>query len=61
MPQILRIGSYQIYFWINMGMTMDPVHVQESEGSPAENATKIWITKSGNCLQYTNNLKNPYP
>lgn len=59
MPQIFKIGSYVIYFWLNEGKPLEPIHVHVSEGVPAENATKIWITQSGNCLLCNNNSHVP--
>ena len=32
------------------GEPLEPVHVHLAEGTPAANATKIWITKSGKVL-----------
>lgn len=59
MPQIFKIGSYVIYFWLNEGKPLEPIHVHVSEGVPAENATKIWITQSGSCLLCNNNSHIP--
>ena len=50
MPQIFKIGSYWVYFWANENEPLEPVHVHISQGSPAANATKIWITRSGKCF-----------
>lgn len=50
MPQIFKIGKYYVYFWANEGNPLEPVHVHVSEGQPASNATKIWITRAGKCL-----------
>ena len=55
MPQIFKIGSFWVYFWSNEGVPLEPVHVHVSEGVPAANATKIWITKAGKCLLAHNN------
>ena len=30
-----------------------------SQGNPSANSTKVWITKSGNCLLCNNNSKIP--
>jgi len=57
MPQIFKVGSYVIYFWSNEGEPLEPVHVHIMEGVPSGNATKVWITKSGNCLLCNNNSK----
>lgn len=59
MPQFFKIGSYLIYFWSNENKPLEPVHVHVSEGFPKENATKIWITKSGKCLLCNNNSHIP--
>ena len=47
MPQIFKVGSYVIYFWLNEYYPLEPIHVHVSEGVPSENATKIWLTLSG--------------
>ena len=39
------------------GEPLEPVHVHLAEGTPAANATKIWITKSGKVLLANNNSK----
>ena len=49
MPQVFKIGPYWVYFWSNEGRPLEPIHVHVAEGSPAPNATKIWITRSGKC------------
>lgn len=59
MPQVFRIGSYWVYFWTNESTPLEPIHVHVSEGSPTENATKIWITQSGDCLLCNNNSRIP--
>lgn len=59
MPQIFKIGSYWVYFWTNEGSPLEPVHVHIAEGKPMENATKVWITKSGKCLLCNNNSQIP--
>lgn len=59
MPQIFRIGSYVVYFWVNESNPLEPVHVHVSEGIPSPNATKIWITKSGKTLLCNNDSKIP--
>ena len=41
MPQLFRIGSYWVYFWLDEGAPLEPVHVHVSEGRPTSNATKI--------------------
>ena len=59
MPQIFKIGSYTVYFWMNEGIPLEPVHVHVAKGIPSKNATKIWITKHGKCLLCNNNPKIP--
>lgn len=59
MPQIFKIGSYTVYFWMNENQPLEPVHIHVSKGIPSSNATKIWITKSGKCLLCNNNSKIP--
>lgn len=59
MPQVFKIGSYWVYFWVNEGEPMEPVHVHIAEGKPVANATKIWITKDGHCSLANNNSKIP--
>ena len=48
MPQIFRVAGYLVYFWSNENEPLEPVHVHITDGVPAANATKVWITKSGN-------------
>ena len=57
MPQILRIGSYIVYFWSNEGMPLEPIHVHIAEGRASANATKVWITSTGHTLLSNNNSK----
>jgi hypothetical protein len=59
MPQIFKVGAYIIYFWANEGYPLEPIHVHIAEVVPTENATKIWITKSGKCLLCHNKSKIP--
>ena len=59
MPQIFKVGSYFIYFWANENKPLEPIHVHISKGTPNANATKVWITRSGNCLLCNNNSKIP--
>ena len=59
MPQIFRMGNYWIFFWTNENLQLEPIHVHISEGKPAENATKVWITGSGKCLLCNNNSRIP--
>ena len=59
MPQVFKIGSYWVYFWTNENDPLKPIHVHVSQGKPAANATKIWITWSGRCLFANNNSRIP--
>ena len=59
MPQIFRLGSYWVYFWSNENEPLEPIHVHISNGRPNENATKIWITKSGKCYLCHNKSNIP--
>ena len=59
MPQIFKIGSYVVYFWLNESAPLEPIHVHVSEGVPSPNATKIWITKTGKSLLCNNNSRIP--
>lgn len=59
MPQIFRVGKYLVYFWSNEGEPLEPIHVHVVQGVPADNTTKIWITKTGKCLLCNNNSKIP--
>lgn len=59
MPQIFRFGPYWVYFWTNGSKPLEPIHVHISEGKPAPNATKIWITRTGKCLVCNNNSRIP--
>ena len=59
MPQIFRFGEYWIYFWTNENKPLEPVHIHVTKGAPTANATKIWITSTGNCLLCNNNSRIP--
>ena len=59
MPQIFRVGAFLVYFWANEGMPLEPIHVHISEGTPSENSTKVWITKTGKCILCNNNSQIP--
>lgn len=55
MPQIIKVGSYIIYFWSKEQEPLEPVHIHIAEGVPGQFATKVWITKSGKALVANNN------
>ena len=57
MPQVFKIGSYIFYFWLDEGKPLEPVHIHVAEDAPRENATKIWISKSGRALVANNNSR----
>lgn len=59
MPRIFKVGSYWVYFWVDEGNPLEPVHVHVSKGGPHGNATKIWITRAGKCYLSHNNSKIP--
>ena len=59
MPRVFKIGNYVIYFWINEGTPLEPVHVHVASGTPVKNATKIWITRDGHCKLCNNNSRIP--
>lgn len=59
MPQIFKIAGYLIYFWSNEGEPLEPVHVHITNGVPTANTTKVWVTRSGNCLLANNASKIP--
>lgn len=57
MPNILRVGSYYVYFWMNENS--ESIHVHVNEGRPEANSTKIWLTKAGGCIVANNNSRIP--
>lgn len=59
MPQVFKIGGYIVYFWINEGMPLEPIHVHVAEGQPTVNGTKIWLTKAGCTILANNASKIP--
>jgi len=59
MPQVFKIGSYIVYFWLNESLPLEPIHVHVAEGTPSVNATKIWLTKSGGTVLCNNNSQVP--
>lgn len=59
MPQIFKIGSYIIYFWVNENDPLEPVHIHAAQGKPSPYATKIWITRAGGCLLQHNHSLIP--
>ena len=59
MPQVFKLGSYWVYFWIIESNHTEPIHVHIAEGKPVPHATKVWITKDGKCSLANNNSKLP--
>ncbi|MDE5825917.1 MAG: DUF4160 domain-containing protein [Lachnospiraceae bacterium] len=59
MPQIFKIGSYIVYFWMNENDPLVPIHVYVAEGVPTSSAAKIWITRTARCLLCNNSSKIP--
>ena len=57
MPSIFELSGYKIYFWSNENN--EPIHVHISKGKPTANSTKVWLTKSGNCILANNNSRIP--
>ena len=50
MPKVFDAGPYTIYFWVAEGVPLEPVHVHVTEGIPAPDDTKFWITESGGSI-----------
>ena len=59
MPQLFRVGSYVVFFWINESVPLEPVHVHIAKVRPVPDATKVWITRSGKCLLQNNHSRIP--
>ena len=59
MPQVFKVGSYLVYFWINEGKPLEPIHVHISLGVPSENGTKVWLTRAGGTLLANNDSRIP--
>ncbi len=59
MSQLLRVGSYVLYFWSNGSAPLEPVHVHIAEGTASKNATKIRITGTGKALLCNNTSRIP--
>ena len=55
MPTLFKLGKYRVFFWSNENN--EPIHVHVCEGVPAENATKIWLTKNGGFIVANNYSK----
>ena len=59
MPQVFKIGADWGYFWSDENEPLEPVQIHIAEGKPVKNATKVWITRSGNCLVANNTSHIP--
>ena len=57
MPNLFNYLGYTVYFWSNENF--EPIHIHISKGNPHNNATKIWLTKSGKCIVANNNSNIP--
>ena len=59
MPQVIKIGPYVIFFWLDEGRPLEPVHVHIAEGVPCANATKVWLTQSGKAMMASRRSEIP--
>ena len=59
MPQVIKVGSYVIFFWLDEGRPLEPIHVHIVEGVPRPNATKVWLTQSGKAILATQQSEIP--
>ena len=57
MPNVLIVLGYKVYFWINENN--EPIHVHISKGKPNGNATKVWITSTGDVIVSHNKSRIP--
>ena len=59
MPDIVqKVYGYHIYFWSNEGEPTEPIHFHVSK-NPHKNATKVWVTSSGELSLANNNDRIP--
>ena len=56
-PSLFRVGGYLVFFWSNENG--EPIHVHIVRGKPTPNATKIWLTSSGQCIVANNSSRIP--
>ena len=56
-PSLFRIGGYLVFFWSNKNG--EPIHVHIAKGRPGPNTTKIWLTRSGQCIVANNSSRIP--
>lgn len=46
MPQVFKIGAYLVYFWLNEGMPLEPLHIHIAEGTPTQSGTILsWLMR----------------
>lgn len=57
MPKLLEFGQYVIFIW--SAENGEPVHVHVAVRRPTEDATKIWLTRSGGAILAHNKSKIP--
>ena len=55
LPKLFMVSGYSVYFWSDENN--EPIHVHVAKGIPTSNATKIWLTKSGDCILASNGSK----
>lgn len=58
MPSIFTVSGYKVFFWSNENN--EPVHVHIAKGKPTQNATKVWLTRSGGCILANNGSNIPH-
>lgn len=57
MPSLFTVGGYRIFFCSNENG--EPVHVHVCKGKPSPNATKVWLTSTGESILASNGSKIP--
>ena len=57
MPKLFTLLGYVIFFWSHENG--EPIHVHIAKGNPHPNATKIWLTRDGECIVENNNDRIP--
>ena len=57
MPNLFRVGGYLVFFWSNENG--EPIHVHIIRGKPSPNATKVWLTRSGQWIVANNRSRIP--
>ena len=60
MPELLTLLGYKVYFWVNEGKPLEPIHVHISKNIH-KNATKIWLFSDGTCEIENNRDRIPSP